>query len=215
MAVSRAMAIGTMVVFLLIIFLCAMLFWASRSARVHPFLISINNMTGEWSVVGHDHGRKTLNAMRALQESIVGNFARNWFAISDMPDVNNALWKTCNRVSDCGVGNYADADNMQKCALYCISGDDVFARFLYDTVPDYQMRVSAGERWVVDMTTMNIIPVGDFNDNGGTWRVMATVVSNVAAPMQVIAYAKVERNISLYPRTLGYYVQDFNAYKLN
>lgn len=209
------MAIGTMIVFLLIVFLCAMVFWASRSARIHPFLISVDNMTGTWAIVGHDHGRKTMSATRTLQESVVGNVVRDWLFISDNPAVNDALWRTCDRTADCGAGDAEIARAGRECAIYCTVSDDLFSRFVYDVIPDYQARVAAGERWVMDMDTINIAPTSDVGISGGTWRVTASVVSNISAQMNIIAYVKVARNPRLYPRTLGFYVVDFNAYKLN
>lgn len=209
------MAIGTMVAFLLIVFLCAMLFWANRSARIHPFLISIDNMTGGWAIVGHDHGRKTVSATQSLQESVVGNFVRDWLFISDDAAANDAIWRTCDRTADCGTGDSAGLRAGRECAIYCTTSDDVFSRFVYDVIPDYQERAAVGERWNVDIDTMNITPTDDVADAGGTWRVMVSVVSNISAPMDVIAYVKVARNVKLYPRTLGFYVVDFNAYKLN
>ncbi len=214
MAISRAVAIGTMTAFLLILFLCIVLLWAMRSGRIHPFLVSVDNSTGLWQVVGHDHGKKTLTAANALQESAVAHFVQNWFTLSDVAAENDAVWKTCERVSECmGTSNAPYGD--KTCALYCAAGDDIFSRFIYDVVPDYQMRVAMGERWVVDMDTINISAVDKASDNGGTWRVIATVRSNMSAPMEIIAFAKVARNLKTYPRTMGFYVADFNAYKIN
>ena len=41
-ASARALGIGVMVVFFLVIVSCGLLLWVQRSARVHPFLVSVN-----------------------------------------------------------------------------------------------------------------------------------------------------------------------------
>ena len=82
-------------------------------------------------------------------------------------------------------------------------------------MPVYQISVMAGEMLGLDMASLQISPVGDFTENGGIWKVRAVIKSSLANPIDVLAYAKVERNIDVYPQTLGYYVADFNAYKMN
>lgn len=58
-------------------------------------------------------------------------------------------------------------------------------------------------------------PADNITANGGTWRITATVQSNISGAIDIIAFAKIARNTSSYPQTLGYYVADFNAYKIN
>lgn len=213
-AVSRFMAIGISLVCLVIIFLCVLVWWTSRSQRVDPFIISINQITGQWEIVGHSHGDFEYSPNRTMQESVVGNFAQNWFTISADMDENNAMWKTCDRNETCQADDklsYGD----KTCALYCASGEDVFSRFVYNVVPDYLMRADGSERIAVNMETLQISPIGQISDNGGTYRVQATLQSNLTGEMNVIAFAKVARNTSGYPRTLGFYVADFNAYRIN
>jgi hypothetical protein len=60
-----------------------------------------------------------------------------------------------------------------------------------------------------------MIPIGEIKDIGGTWQVRATIITNASQQIDILAYAKVERNQDLYPQTLGYYIADFNAYKVN
>lgn len=104
---------------------------------------------------------------------------------------------------------------IKKCSLFCTSGEEVFSDFIYNVVPEYQERVSAGERWIVDKTTIQIEPAGQIKETGGTWRLSAKIQSNVSGDINVIAFVKVARNMSSYPQTLGYYIADFNAYKIN
>ena len=39
--------------------------------------------------------------------------------------------------------------------------------------------------------------------------------SNISAPISILGYAMVEREMERYPQTMGYYVSEFSAYKLN
>lgn len=213
-AIARVMAIGAMVAFLLIVFVCGMLLWAARSGRVHPFLVSVNSYTGQWQLVGHDHGQKTLVATRALQEAAIVHFVQNWFSISANSAQNESLWLTCDRTKECDSRRDAPYGD-KSCAIYCATGEDIFSRFIYDIVPDYQLRAANGEKWVVDADTIDISPFGSIGENGGTWRINVSVRSNVSAPINIVAFAKMARNIKSYPQYMGFYIADFNAYKIS
>lgn len=211
-AVSRVMAIGASVAFLLIVFVAGMILWTSKSIKNDPFLISINQLTGDWASVGHSHGELRFSATRTLQESVVANFVQNWFAISADETENARLWKTCERTTDCTTdANLSYGD--KTCAMFCATSEDVFNKFVYYVIPDYQARVMGGERWSVDMSSLQIIPQGKISDGGGAWQVIATVKSNLVGSFKVIAFAKVARQNANYPRTMGYYIADFNAYR--
>ena len=215
-AVSRFMAVASCTLFVMIIFVCILLLWAVRSQRIDPFIVSIDKLTGQWSVVGHSHGNGPIEYpyLWSLQQSVVANFTANWFTISSVSEENDAIWQTCERRTDCGTETilpYGD----KKCSLFCKSGEEVFSDFIYNVVPEYQERVSAGERWIVDKTTIQIEPAGQIKETGGTWRLSAKIQSNVSGDINVIAFVKVARNMSSYPQTLGYYIADFNAYKIN
>ena len=213
--ISRAMAIVSCVMFLLVIFMCAMLLWATRSQRIDPFIVTIDGLTGQWQTLDHSHNNGPIEytALESLQESVLGNFAMAWFTISDNDDENTRTWQTCDRNTDCvnDVRPYGDL----TCALYCITGENLFTEFTYNVIPDYQSRRTMGERWVIDRAQILIEPAGEIRENGGTWRMTATIQSNINGQMDIVAFAKVARNMERYPQTLGYYVADFNAYKIN
>ena len=76
-------------------------------------------------------------------------------------------------------------------------------------------RVADGETWSVSKTDFQIEPAGQISEYGGTWKILAMVKSNLYGDMKIVAFAKVARNTNSYPQTLGYYVADFNAYKVN
>lgn len=212
-AVSRIMSIGALTTFLLCIFLCGLLFWATRSMRVDPFLIYINTTDGEWTIVGHDHNGKSVSAQRTLQESVVGNFVKNWFTISGDTAANDAMWCSGERRTTCSV-DLPGAHGGMECRLYCACADDVFSTFTTNVLPEYEMRADAGERRGLITDTLQISPVGQISDRGGVWRVQATIQSSTSGDFEIIAYVRVAVNTELYPRTLGYFVTDFNAYKL-
>ena len=212
--VSRLTGIAVMSVFLAIVFVCSMILWAQKSVTVHPFLVSVDNLTGQWAVVGHQHEEiKQVSATRTLQESVIAKFMRNWFLVTT-EEVNTALWQSCERETECNPKNKTGIDS-GKCALYCIAGDNIFNRFIQDVVPVYQISVMAGEMLGLDMASLQISPIGDISESGGMWKIRAVIKSSIAKPINILAYAKVERDINNYPQTLGYFVADFNAYKMN
>jgi hypothetical protein len=205
-AVSRFMAICASVMFLVIVFLCGILIWSSRSDKLVPFLISTNNDTGEWAVVGRASPDLEYSVERTMQESVIGNFARQWFKISKDDDENDDRWKKCERTACAASG---------ACAIYCASGDELFSRFMFEVLPDYKSRVSNGEAWELDEKTMVITPAGAISEVGGTWQIQTSVRSNFSGVLEIKAFVKVARNKAYYPQTMGFYVADFNAYRMN
>lgn len=212
--VSRMFGVALMVLFLAIVFVCSMILWAQRSVTVRPFLVSTDKQTGQWEIVGHQHEDiKQVSAIRTLQESVLAKFVRNWFLVTS-DEVNSVLWQSCDRQIECNPKNKIGIDT-GKCAIYCITGDELFDRFIRDVVPNYQISVMAGEMLGVRMSSLRLVPTNDINENGGTWKIHATIESSIGKPIKILAYASVARNTELYPRTLGYFVSDFNAYKIN
>lgn len=215
-AVSRAMGVAVMTVFLLIVFACGMLLWAQRSVQVHPFLVSINNITGQWDIVGHHHHEvPEMPATRMLQESLLGNYVQYWFQIRDDEVVNAAIWQSCDRQTHCNPERKTGIDT-NACTIYCMSGDNVYNNFVAAVVPDYQLRFARGELWQIDLPSLNTMPVGQITENGGYWQIKVKLYSNKNMnPMNVLAYARVARNMDAYPKTMGYYVAEFNAYRID
>lgn len=215
-AIARAMAIGCGCVFVLILFVCLFIVVSVRSGRIAPFLISVNDITGEWGLIQMDNGPATISAHYALQESVVANFAQRWFDASGDMATNNDLWARCDR-KDCGTG-YAAMYNTSRCAVYCATADEVYDNFVTNIVPIYKQNVEHGVYWNLDRNSIHIVPVGTtataVAKNGGTWRLFARVNTNVGVTMKVIAYVRVARDTTNYPRSVGYYVADFNTYRV-
>lgn len=215
LAVSRFVSIAIMTVFLAIIFVCSMILWAQKSVHVHPFLVSINPITGQWDVVGHYHTEtRELSTVRSLQESVIGKFVQNWFNISSNETLNNARWASCDRATECNPQNKSGIET-HKCSLFCLTGDAVYGGFIAELLPNYQKRFLDNEQWQIDMSTLQITPIGTFSDMGGTWQIRATINSSKNGVINILGYVKVANASTMYPETLGYYVQDFNAYKMN
>lgn len=215
-AVSRFMAIVSCALFVVIISISAVLLWAVRSQRIDPFIVSIDELTGQWNVVGHSHGNGPVQypALWSVQQSVIGNFAANWFYISENDAENEAIWQTCKRNEACSLENSRPYDD-KTCSMFCVSGEELFNQFIYNIVPEYQVRVDNGETWSIVKTDLQIEPAGEITDAGGTWTVTATIQSNISGELDVIAFVKIARNTTMYPKTLGYYVASFNAYKIN
>ncbi len=216
-ASSRAVSVAIMVVFFLIMCACGFLLWAQRSVQVHPFLVSVNNITGQWDIVGHQHNRtREITTTQSLQESVIGKFLTSWFWISGNERLNAALWKRCDYAADCNPESQTSNETGPvACSLYCLTGGGIFSRFTSDVMPDYERRAASGETWMVDMSTVQFVPLGTIGANGGSWQIRATIMSNLSEPINILAYAQVSRNTETYPQTLGYYISDFNAYKMN
>lgn len=212
-AISRFMAIATLVSFLIIVFLCGILLWSSRSERLDPFVISANNITGEWQIVGKADTSNTYRVEYTMQESAVGNFVKDWFKISSTPVANEVAWKQCDRAT-CGSGDGLMFGTRQ-CAIYCSVSDEVFSRFFYDTLPGYQERAENGEVWRVNDKDITIAPAGEIGPAGGTWQIRAWVSCETTDDFEVIAFIKIAHNKSLFPKTMGYYIADFNSYRIN
>ncbi|MBQ4070693.1 MAG: hypothetical protein IJD52_05000 [Alphaproteobacteria bacterium] len=213
-AVSRVMGICIMVVFFLIVCTCGLLLWTQRSVKVHPFLIDTNEITGAWNIVGHGHLHdSTISATRTLQESVLIDFMQKWFQLSDSATVNELVWQSCD-LSECGDENRVGMD-ADRCSLFCNVGGELFMTFIETVVPNYQARYANGETMSLDFSTLQITPLGEIGTDGGIWQIQAVVHSNLSGPVQFLAYAHVMSDRQNHPNTMGYYIADFNAYKVN
>ena len=222
-ATSRVMGIGILSVCVLIIFACGMILWASSARTVDPFLISINPITGNWEIVGHTHGQKELSINQLAQMSTINRFVQDWFYISPDESANDARWSPCSDEECLDSNNVMYGGN--ECSLYCMSDEKLFANFSENTVPDYSERARRGVYWFVKPDTIRITPPDKISDQGGTWRVTATIMSN-SGDFQILAYANVAKSAKstpapdgVYPlnyvQTMGYKVIKFNSYRIN
>jgi hypothetical protein len=89
----------------------------------------------------------------------------------------------------------------------------LFRRFRENILPTYERVANAGEQWNPVANSIHIAPVGRVTDAGGTWRIQMLVSTGDGTTMTIMAYAKVAKNPKSYPKTMGYYIADFNAYR--
>ena len=213
-AVTRVIASVLMVVFLLIIFTCGVLLWARNSVQDHPFLVSINEITGQWKIVGHNHEKQLeMSTIQTLQESVLTKFMQAWFMLTSSDEVNNALWQQCDRQTECNINDNADV-NSKKCTVYCLAGDTAYAAFITDVLPDYRIRAMVGEMLTLDLSSVELAPIRAITENGSAWQIRARIVSNINPPIEILGYATVAKNSESYHKTLGYYVEKFDVYRI-
>ena len=213
-AITRAVSIAIMVVFLLILFACGLLLWVQKSVHVHPFLVSINQITGQWEIVGHQHSDiKEMTTVQSLQESVIGKFLEYHFFVTDDAVFNANIWASCERKTACTPDKTGRGSEM--CALYCLSSDEEHTKFTTSIIPQYQQMFINGEMWNIDIKSLEMTPISEITSAGGTWQIRATINSNLFGPIKILAYANVMQGTELYPQTLGYYVAEFNAYRVN
>lgn len=212
-AISRFMGTAALVLFFLIICACGLVLWASDSVRINPVLITINKYTGVWRVVERSPQRVvTDNPLNAMQESVVANFALNWFSISSSATDNTAAWGKCADSVCTGAETMSHAG--RKCGIYCAASDRVYMNFSDNVMPNYALRSNAGEVWTILRESVQITPLESPKPNGGVWQIYGRVWSNINGEFPVVAFARTARDTTRYPMTLGYFISDFNAYRL-
>lgn len=215
-AVSRFMATVVMIVFFIIIVVCGIIFWTKKTQDINPFLVSVSPNGERWSVVVHDNHRKEIPASYVLQESMLDKFVHYWFTISDDTSLNLATWATtCKRESPECSGTSGNTTN--TCAIYCDSSDTVFDEFKKVVLPTYSMLESEyAEIWTV--RNVRITPMDSIDNialhDGGLWKINVLVQTN-QGNISFIGYARTSRDKTLYKRTMGYYVSEFNTYRIN
>lgn len=215
-AVSRLLGVLVMVAFFAIFVLCGLIMWVNRSAREHPFLVSVNQITGQWDVVNHHHSRDfEISAYRSLQEAVAVKFIRNWFNISSDDITNELIWQQCdNRDVACAPDNNSSME-VEPCALYCVTSEDLFTDFTKNQLIKYQQRYLRGEVWSVDMSSLQLLPISHVGRGGATWQARFSVISNLSSRIDIFAILQIENNKEMFPHSLGFYVSEFNAYKVN
>jgi len=218
-AVTRTTGIGIMGAGLLIICLCGLISWGAKSMRLDPFLIANDSITGQWTVIGRSLSRNPYYSIsRTMQEAVAINFMQSWFHISDVADRNEPVWREC-PANEC-TGAETMTYNQRACAISCTASQKLYEHFTKGVVPEYKARALAGETWGVLPGSIQISPVaGVFNEkvdgNGTTWRIEASVWSNINAIFNIVAFVRVAQKVDEYPMTMGYYVEDFNSYRIN
>ncbi|MCL2749238.1 MAG: hypothetical protein FWE50_04170 [Alphaproteobacteria bacterium] len=204
LALARAFAIWSAVLFLLIMGLGGVLWWTMNASKAEPVLIQISDNGTTWTAtLGKESGRLEFPAYRVFQEAAVGNFARMWFTISSVNAENEALWCRCDRNS---------CDSEPSCLVCCASNESLFEEFKDIVNNDYRARAATGEEWSVVTDSINIEPRGEVSDRGGLWRLTANVKMGSGRVQRIEAFVRVARASEGRASTLGYYIMEFKAY---
>lgn len=212
-AFTRTISIWLSIVFFLIIVACGFLLFFAHARKNFPFLISINPITEDWNVIAYPGEKeKPIPQYQYIQEKLVHDFVKDWFTISDDMNTNENIWEKCS-VEECQ--DSAQFNPMtKKCALSCKSADAVFDDFVKKVLPNYHARVNqAQEKWTIPakglLITSNIV-----SEKSSKWQVYAVVNSSIMGNFDVLIFVDVERDIDLYPATFGYYINQFNSYRI-
>jgi len=224
-AMSRTFALWSLITFFIITALSGIILWTANSKELSPIMISISADTGEWSAIMPAQGVHESFVTRALrrvgllsksggdmreysmemmmQESVAGNFAKFWFTITDDKSINDAMWASCK-----GERNIENG----KCFICCTSSDGLYNKFAKEILPDWRRRSESGETLTLASDTIIVSKASEVSNNGGMWRVDATLVSNKSADRKIVAFVSIARDFNARPMTLGFYVADFNAF---
>lgn len=180
--------------------------------RVEPYILATGGINDEWRVIspGNNRPNATMSSNQVIQESLVWKFVQDWFSVSKDNNINEEIWGTsCNR-DDCIM-----ADTGNKCKIFCATDDAMFRRFKDDILPTYKSTSDSGEYWTPIVDSIRISPVGYVSDAGGTWRIEMSIARNNNTTFGILAYAKIAKSGKFHPSTMGYYIRDFNAYRIN
>ncbi|MFQ6759916.1 MAG: hypothetical protein ACLRFM_00735 [Alphaproteobacteria bacterium] len=210
-AISRFMAVSVMVLFFLIVCLCGVILWAKKSQGTSPFLISISPGGERWTLVSHENHVNQMPVYFVLQESVLNKFAHYWFTVSDNILENGAVWSgDCSRDSD-----ECRTEDTTTCAIYCDSNDAVYGNFKKDVLPIYEdMESNDAAIWRVASVSARPVDFRAITENGGTWRLTVHVDTD-GVDTVFFGFARVGFNPIEYPKTMGYYISDFNMFRMN
>lgn len=212
-ALSRWFSVWILTVFFIIICACACLLFVVRQKGNYPFLISVDPLTSGWTLVAYPgkNTTKQINQYQIIQEKLVMDYVTSWFTISDNMDINNARWAKCES-EDCSAPDQYNPSNI-NCALFCASDDLLFKQFSSKVLPEYHARIAQGaETWTVSHN-MDIKPTY-ISENSSLWQVYTKINSSINGNFEVLIFITLERDIKNHPATLGYYVHDFNSYRM-
>ena len=211
-ALSRSVAIWISIVFFLIVCSCGFILLGLHLKSNYPFLISIDLFTNEWSVITHPGKiqNEQIQRYQVIQEKLVSNYVINWFSISGDMQTNDARWEKCT-LDDCTDAEQYNPQNI-NCSMFCMSSDVLFEQFSTKVVPEYMALIKdRNEMWAVgDMLIMpNLV-----EENASLWQVYATIHSSVVGQFSILAFVEIGRDANMYPANLGYFVKEFNAYRM-
>lgn len=211
-ALSRTVSIYIAVCFFLIIVGCCFLLYFTKLKQNYPFIVSVDPLTDDWTVVAYPNknATNTISQTHIVQEKLVNDFVTNWFTISKDRKINDAIWSECT-TDDCSAPQQFSPTNVQ-CAIYCSADNKLYKQFQEKVLPEYNARIKQrSENWTVEKIDIRPSYVGE---TGGLWQAFVSIKSNINKTFNVLAFITIARSDELYPANLGYYVQDFNSYRM-
>lgn len=193
--------------------MCGFLLLNVHFRKNFPFLISINPITEDWTVVTYPGEKgKPIPQYQYIQEKLVHDFTKDWFTISDDINTNKDIWSKCSE-TDCKDPKQFNPAN-KFCAISCKSNINVFSDFAEKVIPNYQARIAqANETWSIPPKSILINQIF-ISEKASKWQVYATIKSSIMGNFDILVFVDVERNIDLYPATFGYYINQFNSYRI-
>ena len=213
LALSRSFSIWIAIIFFMIVAFCGFIVLGIRFKTNYPFLISVDPITDEWSVVAYpDEFKKPMQQYQIIQEKLVNDFVTDWFTISNNANINESRWSKCS-VDECDLPEQYDPTNTE-CAISCKCSADVFKEF--HMVSQQYKEIENTDTWRV--LGMQILPI-TVSENASSWQVYAIIQTSNASMMKrvfnVLVFMDIARNTDgSYPATFGYYVKQFNSYRI-
>ena len=212
-ALTRSISIWISIIFFLIVCACGLVLYTTHMRGNYPFLISVDPITNEWNVVTYPNKESSgvTQQYQIVQEKLVNDYVMNWFTISKNQTINEKRWQRCD-AEDCDLPEQFRPNNLE-CFLFCNSSSELFTQFETKVKNEYLARVDErSEEWSVEIKN---IMLNSINENGGFWQVYFVVYSTINGPFDVLAFVKTARSLDSHPATLGYYIEDFNAYRMS
>lgn len=207
LALMRTIAIWVSMLFIVIAFLSFLIVWTSKSDKLKAYVLSTDRDTQRIVLVSNKKEKQDSLPERVLQESLIVGFLNNWFNVSSK-DLENTLWKKCNR-EEC-----TSEDLSNTCAIYCNSSEELYSKFLYNTVPIYNNILENGDKWTLIKDSLEIKPLGNITNFYGFWSIKG-IVKTTSRKINFVGFITVLKNVNLYPKNLGFYIQNFSSYGLN
>ena len=210
-AFSRSVAVWIAIVFFLIVAACGFILLGRHYKQNYPFLISVDPFTEEWSVITYPNKsqKESIHQYQIVQEKLVRDFVTNWFTISGDMNENEERWQSC-AVEECADNEQFVPGNI-TCAISCKSADNVFESFNENVLPDYRAYAGASGTWTVGRM---LITPSAVNQTSGTWQAVVSVQPALSAAFQALVFITIEQDQNKYPATLGYYIKEFNSYRI-
>ena len=212
-AVSRFMATAVMLLFFAIVCLCGVILWVKSTQSTSPFLVSIRPNGERWAMVEHTNHKTEIPAYYVMQEALLNKFAKDWFTINIDPVINQAVWSgNCKHNSVECLNSHID--QVDTCALYCASSNNVFESFKNVVLPVYsQITTQPNTQWIV--REVFAAPVDTVYEDGGLWHLNIIVKTTNMGTLRFSAYALIEKDADTYKQNMGYYIANFNSYRMN